>query len=274
MKNAGTLAAHLSQEVTTVAYCWRVVRVDNGEYGFTSHDVDLVVNGLTYQASTGFTASAVETSASLNVDDLSIDGILSSPSITEEELLAGKWDHARVELFLVNYADTTQGPLKLRVGWLGEVSVRKGQFTAELRGLTQRLQQTIGRTVQAACDADLGDARCGVDVPAITLSGAVTDFTSRRIFGGDAVPATAWGLIVWTTGLNEGRRMEVKSVSTQTIELAQPMPYDIQVGDQYTIYPGCDKSFATCRDNFSNSANFRGFPYVSTVDRIVRGPTT
>jgi cell wall-associated NlpC family hydrolase len=46
----------------------------------------------------------------------------------------------------------------------------------------------------------------------------------------------------------------------------------MQPGDAFTIRPGCDKSFATCRAKFANSINFRGFPYVPGTDQVLRYP--
>jgi len=39
-----------------------------------------------------------------------------------------------------------------------------------------------------------------------------------------------------------------------------------------SVRSGCDKSFATCRNKFSNSENFRGFPHMPGNDFIVRLP--
>jgi uncharacterized phage protein (TIGR02218 family) len=69
-------------------------------------------------------------------------------------------------MFLVDYADLGQGILKLRRGWLGQVSVRDGMYVAELRGMTQKLQMAVGELFAPDCAADLGDARCGVDLTA------------------------------------------------------------------------------------------------------------
>lgn len=41
--------------------------------------------------------------------------------------------------------------------------------------------------------------------------------------------------------------------------LLQPVP-GWAVGDDVTIYQGCDRKHTTCRDKFSNMANFGGFP--------------
>lgn len=70
------LAAHLAGEVTTFATCWRLERADGWVRGFTDHDRELVVDGLTYVASTGFLPSAIKTASDFSVDNLDVDGFL------------------------------------------------------------------------------------------------------------------------------------------------------------------------------------------------------
>ena len=71
----------------------------------------------------------------------------------------------------------------MRRGAIGQVRRGRLAFVAEVRSLAHVLNQTVGRTFQHACDAELGDARCGVDLddPAYRAAGSVT---ARR-------PATA-----------------------------------------------------------------------------------
>jgi hypothetical protein len=157
------LAAHLAGAVTTLATCWRVQRADGAVYGFTDHDRDLLVDGLTYASSSGYARAAIASRADLSVDDTEIAGILNSSLITEADLRAGLWDGAEVRIFLVNWADLSQGVLRLRRGRIGEVIAGDdGGFRAELRGLAQALQQQVGEMYSAECRADLGDARCKV----------------------------------------------------------------------------------------------------------------
>jgi uncharacterized phage protein (TIGR02218 family) len=104
---SSALKAHLASEVTTLALCWKVMRKDGVTAGFTSFSRDLVVESVTYKASTGFTPTAIETSAGLAVDQLEVEAILNDTSITEADLQAGKYDYAAIEVFLVNYQDLT-----------------------------------------------------------------------------------------------------------------------------------------------------------------------
>ena len=49
-----------------------------------------------------------------------------------------------IRLVMFNRADTSQGVIKERRGWLGEVTGGRSKFRAELRGLLQKLQVAPG----------------------------------------------------------------------------------------------------------------------------------
>lgn len=183
---SGALDTHLSGETTTLATCWKITRTDATVLGFTDHDVDLIVDGVTYTAATGYTPTDVQTSHGLAVDNLDIKGILSSPAITEEDLNAGLWDHADIIVFMVNWADLTQGIMYQRVGKLGEVTNARGMFTAEMRGLTDAYNTTICELYSPSCRADLGDARCQVDLGPFTVTGSIDSVNPDNITVYDA----------------------------------------------------------------------------------------
>jgi len=272
---AAALETHLQGEVTTLATCWTVTRTDGEVFRFTSHDRDLTVSGETYLAASGYTSTQISSSDQFSVDNLEVMGVLDSAGITEADLAAGLFDFAEVELFVVNWTDTSIGTLPLRKGWLGEVTRHAAHFVAELRGLTQALQQPVGDAYSVACRADLGDTQCGVTLASYTVAGTVTGVTSRREFTdsalGQADDYFNSGLVAFTSGANNGLSREVKDFGSGVVTLYQPLPYDIAVSDTFDIYPGCDKSLATCRDTFSNVDNFRGEPYIPGNDKLVSG---
>lgn len=167
---SSTLLAHMALETTSLATCWRIVRTDGVEFYFTDHDVNLIVDGNTYKADSGYKRTAIQNDSSLAVDNLDIEGVFDDDAITAEDLRAGIFDSAEVYIFLVNWADLTQGILKMRRGRLGEVSLtEQGVFRTELRGLTQYLSQKIGEVYSPECRADLGDTRCKVPIRPVTL---------------------------------------------------------------------------------------------------------
>ena len=158
------LAAHTALGTTTLAHCWRVTLQNGTVLGFTDHDQPLTVGGVVYEAGTGFLPSAVQTQSRLAVDNQSMQGFLDSESIVPDDLAAGLWDFAEILVFAVNWRNVAQGTDIKERGRLGEVSLQRGTFTAELRGLTNAYSQTIADVYQPGCRAQLGDARCGVDL--------------------------------------------------------------------------------------------------------------
>ena len=274
---SAALAEHLADEVTTLATCWQITRRDGVVLGFTDHVRDLVVDGVTYAAASGYTRTAIRGTADLAVDNLDVESVFSDDGITEEDLRADKYDFAEVRMFLVNYEDLGQGILKLRRGWLGEVTIRDGMYVAELRGMTQRLQMTVGEIYAPDCAADLGDARCGVDLAALEESGTVGTVIGATALETTLAQATGWydgGELTWTSGANAGQTVAVLSwdTGTGTLTLFLPALYPMQAGDAFTIRPGCDKSFATCQAKFDNAINFRGFPHVPGTDQVLSYP--
>lgn len=270
------LAAHLAGGVTTLCHCWRVARNDGAVLGFTDHDRDLLIDATTYKAATGFTATAIEDQLGLAVSNLDVDGALSSAAITENDLNAGRYDDAAVTIMRVNWQDVSQRVV-LRSGFLGQVTRGETSFSAELRGLAAKLDQSAGRIFQRACAWELGDARCQIDLGAPEHNGSGTvasvisnfDFTASGI-GSFASGVFSRGKITWTTGDNAGLEIEVKAHSQGTpssrLSLFLPMPRAMQVGDTFSITAGCDKTLATCRDRFANVVNFGGFPHMPGND--------
>jgi uncharacterized phage protein (TIGR02218 family) len=285
MKTISTaLQTHLNSGTTTLCWCWKITRNDGVVQGFTDHDGDVPFGGVTYSAATGFTASEVQSSLGLSVDNLTVVGALSSDDINEHDLAAGKYDRAAIEIWRVNWASTDQRVL-MRAGTLGEVKRGKTAFTAELRGLAEALNIPVGRAYNYACDADLGDSRCKINLTGAAYwgSGTVTTVTDGRryIVSGLNSFAADWfsnGKLTWTSGANSGSAMEVKrhglSAAAAAIELWQAMSEAVAVGDTFTITAGCDKQFKTCKTKFNNAANNRGFPYFPGNDVVISYPNS
>jgi uncharacterized phage protein (TIGR02218 family) len=174
------LAGHLSGEVTTLCHCWRVTRRDGIVLGFTDHDDDLAFDAITFRAASGLEAAEAKTDFGFAIGGGEVAGALGSDGLTEADLSAGLWDSAKVELFIVNWRAVEQRVL-LRAGEIGEVRRSGAAFTAELRSMMHRLDARRGRLFASACDADLGDARCGKDVatPDFRGMGSVLEVVSR-----------------------------------------------------------------------------------------------
>jgi len=268
------LEQHFSSEVTNLATCWRIIRSDGVELGFTDHDCLLKIDELTYDSISGFTPTIVESKSNMSVDNMDIEGLTFPSKITESDLLAGVYDYAEVEIFLVNYEDLAQGKLVIKRGKLGEVTLNKQMFRAEVRGLTQHLSQTIGEVYSPNCRAILGDQRCKVDLDKFTITTEVTSVTSKQIFSANSLNSKEAGYftggeVKWLSGANLGARMEVKEFTKGLVTLVLPMGSKIQASDTFTIIAGCDKLKETCISKFKNIINFRGEPDVPGIDTLL-----
>ena len=284
MKNIDPdLQAHLDDGTTTLAWCWRIVRADTTSLGFTDHDRTLSLIGTDFEPESGLTASEVRSGSDLSVDAQDAKGVLTSDRITETDILDGRWDNAEVEVWRVNWTDTSQRVL-MRRGAIGQIRRGRLAFVAEVRSLAHVLGQTVGRTFQATCDAALGDARCGVDLEASAFkgNGSVLDLLRDRAFtasdlGGFASGWFTFGTVEWTSGANVGRRAEVISHDLTdgiaVVTLLEAPVRSIAGGDAFTIRAGCDKRIETCGTKFANTANFRGFPHIPGQDAVLRYAT-
>ncbi|MBP2560547.1 putative phage protein (TIGR02218 family) [Neorhizobium galegae] len=265
------LAEHLARETTTTCHAWRVTRRDGAVLGFTEHDHDLTFDDTTFLAASGFSASEAEAATGLSAGADEVAGGFSNAAIREQDLASGRYDGARVELFLVNWAAPGQHVL-LHVREIGEVSRAGGQFRAELRSLAHRLGQPQGRVYNRRCDASLGDARCGIDLDPWRGEGAVIAVkdASRVVvsgLGGFESGFFRQGVLTFSGGVTMDVDAHEKRADG-SVELTFWLPLELPVaeGDTFAVTAGCDKSFATCKARFANHLNFRGFPHVPGAD--------
>jgi uncharacterized phage protein (TIGR02218 family) len=274
------LQAKLDTGATTLCRCWVLTRGDGTVLGFTDHDDDVSVAGVTCRAGTGLTASEATQQFGLAVGGSELAGALTSDTLNEDDLAAGRYDAADVKLYLVDWSEPPLNIL-LAAGTIGEVRRQGLAFTAEMRGLAQRLAEQSGSLFTASCSADLGDQRCTIDLtnPLYRGNGAIVGVTSAVSFVASGLGAFAdgWftaGRVAWSTGANAGLAMEVKthrvSAAGVQITLWQTMAEPLAEGDTFVVTAGCDKSFATCRDRFANGVNFRGFPQIPGNDFVIQ----
>lgn len=276
----GGLKASLASGVTTLCWCWRLTRRDGTTLGFTDHDRDVSFEGTVFEAAAGFTASETKESVGLNVDNLEVTGALSSERLNDEDLAAGLFDDAFVEIFRVDWK-APENRVLMRTGSLGEVKRAGNAFAAEVRGLAHYLQQPKGRVFQYACDADVGDGRCGVDLEqgSYTAGGTVAVAVSSRVFQAAGLDAfeNDWfsrGLVTLSGGPADGQRIEVKAHTRAnglvTIELWEDARGPLDAGQAFTVRAGCDKTIKTCEAKFSNAVNYRGFPNMPGNDFVAK----
>jgi len=276
--------SHLGSGSTSLCRCWRVLRRDGVAFGFTDHDEPVRFESMVFLASEGMSARALEQTTGLAVDNTEAIGALSDESVTEADILAGRFDGAGVLAWLVNWAAPEQRVLQFR-GTLGEIQRSAGAFRAELRGMTEALNQPQGRVFQAPCSAVLGDSLCRFDLslPGYATELAVESAEGHKFFRFAALDGfdDRWferGRLIVLSGASAGIVSVIKndrlSGAGRVIETWEALRGGIVPGDVIRLEAGCDKRVATCRLKFDNILNFRGFPDIPGEDWLMAYPSS
>lgn len=289
------LKDHLAMEVTTLSVCWRITLPDARVFLFTDHDCDLEIGAEVFLAENSLEMGDYHQDLTLSPDNVEVllflDSSESPTSISDRDVRNDDLAGAAVDIFLVNWADVSMGTLPLAEGWgVGEVTLEDFKARIQLIGLTRKLAVDIGDAYSSSCRASLGDSQCGVN---LTTGGNYCVGTVTSIFGagnqefGTACLALAGsdlalGTLTWTLSgsANEGGVVTVKTAvdleSEVRFVLFTPTTYPIEVGDEFVVTLGCDKTLDTCRNRFRNAVNFRGEPFLplesQVMSRVNNGP--
>lgn len=269
------LAAALAGDITTLCQAWLLTRRDGLALGFTDHDEALIIAGQLFAPALGFEASAAASGAGLAIGGGEIRGIIDSPALTDEALLAGLFDGAELRRYRVDWARPTLDFLE-DVTILGEIRRIDSRFEAETRQPFVALDEERGRRYTRACTAAFGDARCGLDREAPPFRQVVT--IAEASPAALRCPALAHaptglftrGVIRRLTGPLAGAEAAIRDHAPGGwLLLWQAWPAFPARGERVVVLAGCDKHFLTCRDRFDNAENFRGFPHIPAPERIL-----
>ena len=251
------------------------MKLRNGDIiGFTEHLGDLTIDNLVYRAENSFRTTSIENTDNLSVDNLEIEGVIDSDVIKHEDLIAGLYDYAYIEIFVVDYQLPQAGKIILKAGYIGEISFCGQRFIAEIRGLSQKLNANIGNYYSPTCRTNFGGSQCKINLSKYQKHGVVVSLIQGKSFVIDKlIFENDWylyGLIKFITGQNKDLSLEIKEIHENIISLMLEFPYQINVGDEFIITPGCDKQFSTCCERYNNAVNFRGEPTLPGMDEILK----
>lgn len=167
---------------------------------------------------------------------------------------SGQFDRATIRkerIFMPKWGDvTTLAPAVLL--FLGQVTgVKPTRYTCELTCKDAKNLLNIympRRQYQPTCAFVFGDASCGFDRSSIAVNSTTTAGSSLSVLLATALTQVAGffnnGTVKFTSGLNNGISRTVKTYNPGYIQLVAPFPNQPQVGDTFTVTPGCNKTFA------------------------------
>lgn len=268
------MAVYFSNELEGVANFWRVYRKDGVTLAFTSHDRDIVIAGLMHRAAPGISPSAIRRSAGLSSDSAEVEGALSHDSISEEDLSAGLFDDAFVEIGAVDWE--TGMSTVLYSGSIGSVDQHHNKFAAELRSSKLILEKDLVPRTSPTCRAEFCGRGCNQSASAYTSNVVVDDFdwdTNSVTFQGINSEAYLDGEVRFLDGPQAGIAFGIVDILGSALALDRHLSDALQTGTRALLRQGCDHTLTTCHDRFDNAANFRGEPYLPGNDLISRYPS-
>lgn len=266
----------LAGPATSIAYGWRLERSDGVTLGFTSHDRDVMHDGLLLRASPGMQPTTIIASLGLENDGLDVRGALTSDAICGDDLAAGRWDAAYLEIFLFDWTAPDAGRRLLASGELGTISYSGDAFEAEFLGLKHVFDRAVVPQTSPSCRAGFCDAACGLNGQRFrhvaTVLGAEGNHLALDMPADVAADGFAYGELRWLEGPNCGLSVDIWASDGRGITLPDAPESAALHGLRVELMEGCDKQIATCAARFSNAINFRGEPYLPGNDLLTRYP--
>ncbi len=266
----------LTGPVTSSAFGWRLERRDGVTLGFTSHDRDVEIDGLLYRASPGLVPTSVVETSGLDAGGLDVKGALTADALRAEDLRAGKWDGARIDIFLFDWSNPEAGTRPLVSGSLGSVEFSANSFSANVEGPAARLSMPVAPYTSPTCRARFCDAQCGLNAQRFRHRAPVlaVDGVSVSIGGMPAHELALFeqGELRWLGGENCGDRHLVVGATANALLIDRPPPFAVVAGTSVELLQGCDKLLASCASRFGNVINFRGEPHLPGNDLLTRFP--
>lgn len=259
--------------LTSIAFCWTAERSDGAGVGLTSHDRTIEFGGVTFRPNPAITPAAISRELGLAPHASEVSGALSGDAISAEDLIAGRWDGARIALVAVDWINTEGDAVQLLKGSIGEVTIEDERFTAELRGAASILDQPLCPTTSPECRAEFGDQRCRVDLAGRTLRARVMSAAGSELILDSAIDERfLFGRIRFVSGANCGWGSRILAVAGTTVQLRDIPRAPVVPSSKVKLQEGCDKRLATCSGRFANAANFRGEPHLPGNDLLTRYP--
>ena len=260
-------------ELTSLAMCWRLERLDGAGIALTSHDEPLTSDGVRYDPAPGMTPAAVTRELGLQGPAAEVAGALSSASLDEKDFALGRWDGAAVRLTVADWQDPAGETIPLMGGEIGSVGLEGESFSAELRGASAALERPVCPATSAECRAEFGDKKCRVDLAGRTKVASVVECDGGALtLDIDMDDRFLLGRLRYLSGDNCGLTTTILSASGKDVQVRDLPRGAVENGCRVELREGCDKRFATCVARFANAANFRGEPHLPGNDLLTRYP--
>lgn len=153
-------------------------------------------------------------------------------------------------------------------GRIAEVDADRSILTFTINDYRELLSQQLPRNLFSPnCQNTLGDASCTVNLNSFSANGTVGAGSTVNTIVASLPNGDGYydnGKIKFTSGILNNLTYGISQFAGgNQLAMVAPLPFLPSVGDTFTAFAGCDRTLGSggCA-KFSNTPNFRGFPYV------------
>jgi uncharacterized phage protein (TIGR02218 family) len=270
-----SLPINLTDAVLFPVRLLKITRLDGTVYRIAESEIDIVCDDERYTALEGGEFSAVEHTLGGAMPSMQLKFTHSVGGTFDTAAIAnGLFDGASVLLYLADRKITTQISNALTIstgkGLLFTGTIQPISYdnylagTFDIKGQASEAQSIV-QTYAPMCRTDLFSSLCTVDRTAYAQTGTVDTIITKfdcTIAGLSSPPADGYlnlGVGVTAGGIT----FEIANWVQSTLKLTTFLPRCalFTAGEGVTLYPGCDKTIATCKAKFNNNRNFQGEPH-------------
>ena len=265
----------LEKETTNIVKCWKIIKKDNTSIGFTTNTDNFVYENILYHSF--FAKDFSNILSNLEKDEFEITNIISSDLLKNEDILNGKYDSAKIEIFLIDNNNLNCGKIILLSGIITNIEIKENVFIAKVKGIKEEINKTIGERYSPLCRCSFCDKKCGLDKNNFSFTGKISNIVDKTTFKTkDEIILSKptyyfdYGIVEFLSGKNKGEKMEIKQYSNGTFILSLNLPYELNINDEFKVLAGCNKNFSTCCEKFYNAKNFRGEPHLPGINILLK----
>lgn len=254
----------------------KITRLDGEVLRIAEADETLTVSAQAFAPLPGAEISAVKHIINGEMPSMEIRFAHSvSGTLDTGELNNGFWDGAAVIVYVVDRSSLSTLGDPLFTGVIDTVTLdpvgSSGSF--DIRGVAAQAEAFI-QTFQPMCRTDLFSSLCQLneaDFDHVGTVGTIIDRFNFTVSGLGSPPADGWfnqGTFITASGF----KAVIANWIQGSLKITTYQPNCIArltAGEAITLYPGCDKTGATCRTKFNNKINFQAEDHFLGINSIV-----
>jgi len=182
-------------------------------------------------------------------------------------------DRGKFRLYQAELGDEDANYRLKFAGTTGKVEVSRLSLEIEFRDIFFLMKKNVPPYIYGEqCNVIFGDPiECTIDWDTIKVTGAAqAGSDDRTLIDSGRSEADGYftrGKIRIDTGTLAGEESTIQEYTVGEFKLMPPLSGDLSIGDQYTAWPHCQKSYGGC-EGLVNTDNFLGFRHVPRPEQM------